>query len=195
LQHKLASELSEPSAKILKRSTRTIVQQVEAMKSMVDDFSEYARPSKKQVKSVDLNKLANDVIALYMLQPEITIEVQSSLEHLMVEVDQVSIHQVLHNLIKNAQEAMDGKGIIQLKLGKVLLKNTVYAELGIYDNGCGLNAEQIEKIFEPYVTTKVKGTGLGLAIVKKIIEEHGGVIWVDTTYNKGAGFVIQLPTI
>jgi nitrogen fixation/metabolism regulation signal transduction histidine kinase len=195
LQHKLASELSEPSAKILKRSTRTIVQQVEAMKSMVDDFSEYARPSKKQVKSVDLNKLANDVIALYMLQPEITIEVQSSLEHLMVEVDQVSIRQVLHNLIKNAQEAMDGKGIIQLKLGKVLLKNTVYAELGIYDNGCGLNAEQIEKIFEPYVTTKVKGTGLGLAIVKKIIEEHGGVIWVDTTYNKGAGFVIQLPTI
>jgi nitrogen fixation/metabolism regulation signal transduction histidine kinase len=113
----------------------------------------------------------------------------------MVEVDQVSIRQVLHNLIKNAQEAMDGKGIIQLKLGKVLLKNTVYAELGIYDNGCGLNAEQIEKIFEPYVTTKVKGTGLGLAIVKKIIEEHGGVIWVDTTYNKGAGFVIQLPTI
>jgi nitrogen fixation/metabolism regulation signal transduction histidine kinase len=63
----------------------------------------------------------------------------------------------------------------------------------MYDNGSGLNAEQIETIFEPYVTSKAKGTGLGLAIVKKIIEEHGGAIWVDTSYNNGAGFVIQLP--
>lgn len=195
LQHKLASELSESSAIILKRSTHTIVQQVKAMKSMVDDFSEYARPSKKQVKVTDFNKLVSEVLGLYMLQSEVEIETEFTLDHIMVEVDPISIRQVLHNLIKNAQEAMDGQGKIQLKLDKVLLKNSVYAELGIYDNGCGLNAEQIETIFEPYVTTKVKGTGLGLAIVKKIIEEHGGVIWVDTTYNQGAGFVIQLPTI
>ena len=195
LQHKLAPELSEPSAKILKRSTHTIVQQVQAMKSMVDDFSEYARPIKKQVKQLDLNKLVREVLALYMLQSEIKIETAFEFESVMVEVDPVTIRQVLHNLIKNAQEAMSGKGLIKITLDQVLLKNTVYAELGIYDNGCGLNAKQMEKIFEPYVTTKVKGTGLGLAIVKKIIEEHSGVIWVDTTYNKGAGFVIQLPTI
>jgi nitrogen fixation/metabolism regulation signal transduction histidine kinase len=58
-----------------------------------------------------------------------------------------------------------------------------------------LSEEQAETVFEPYVTSKAKGTGLGLAIVKKIIEEHGGVIWIDTAYNNGAGFVIQLPTI
>jgi nitrogen fixation/metabolism regulation signal transduction histidine kinase len=65
--------------------------------------------------------------------------------------------------------------------------------LAVYDNGSGIQAEQIETIFEPYVSTKTKGTGLGLAIVKKIIEEHGGVIWLDTSYNNGAGFIIQLP--
>lgn len=195
LQHKLASELSNQSAQILQRSTQTIVQQVEAMKSMVDDFSEYARPSKKQVEHINLNKLVNEVLALYILQTEIKIETQFNFEDIAVEVDPVSLRQVLHNLIKNAQEAMKGKGQIIIKLDKVILNNAIYAELGVYDNGCGLNAEQVKAIFEPYVTTKVKGTGLGLAIVKKIIEEHGGVIWVDTTYTNGAGFVIQLPTI
>jgi nitrogen fixation/metabolism regulation signal transduction histidine kinase len=79
-------------------------------------------------------------------------------------------------------------------LNKVFRHNSEYVELTIYDNGSGLDEQQINTIFEPYVTTKIKGTGLGLAIVKKIIEEHGGVIWADTTYNEGAGFIIQLPT-
>jgi len=195
MQHKLTSELSEKSAHILQRSTQTIVQQVEAMKSMVDDFSEYARPSKKQVELINFNQLINEVLALYILQTEIRIVTIFNAENIVIEADQVSIRQVLHNLVKNAQEAMDGKGKIEIKLDKVVRNNTEYAELSIYDDGCGLNEEQKETVFEPYVTTKVKGTGLGLAIVKKIIEEHGGVIWVDTTYNKGAGFVIQLPTV
>jgi len=195
LQHKLASELSEPSAKILQRSTQTIVNQVEAMKSMVDDFSEYARPSKKQVEYINLNLLINEILALYILQTDIKIVTAFSTENIVIEADAVSIRQVLHNLVKNAQEAMNDKGKIDIKLDKVVRNNTEYAEFSIYDDGCGLNEKQIETIFEPYVTTKAKGTGLGLAIVKKIIEEHGGVIWVDTTYNKGAGFVVQLPTV
>ncbi len=194
LQHKLASELSEASARILQRSTQTIVQQVEAMKSMVDDFSEYARPSKRQVELINLNLLINEVLALYILQTEIRIITVFNAENIVIEADPVSIRQVLHNLIKNAQEAMDGKGQIEIKLNKVKRNNAEYAEFAIYDNGCGLNESQLETVFEPYVTTKVKGTGLGLPIVKKIIEEHGGVIWVDTAYNEGAGFIIQLPT-
>jgi len=195
LQHKLASELSEQSASVLQRSTQMIVQQVEAMKRMVDDFSEYARPSKKQVKTIDLNKLLNEVLAFYTA--DIKIKTVFNFAEIMIEADPVSIRQVIHNLVKNAQEAMEGEGQgeIEIKLDKVLRNDIVYAELAIYDVGCGLNEEQMETIFEPYVTTKVKGTGLGLAIVKKIIEEHGGVIWVDTTYHAGAGFVIQLPTI
>lgn len=192
LQHKLAKELPESSAEFLQRGTRTIVQQVEAMKRMVDDFSEYARPSKKQVERINLQDLIQEVLALYM-QSGVIFDCHFPEGNTYVEVDQVSIRQVLHNLIKNALEASTEQCKIDIKISNVNRNNTEYVELGIYDNGSGLNNEQIETIFEPYVTSKAKGTGLGLAIVKKIIEEHAGVIWVDTSYNAGAGFVIQLP--
>ncbi|MCQ8105879.1 ATP-binding protein [Methylomonas sp. SURF-2] len=192
LQHKLAKELPETSQEFLQRGTRTIVQQVEAMKRMVDDFSEYARPSKKQVEKINLIELIQEVLALYQPSGIVFANAFAS-SRVLVEVDPVSIRQVLHNLIKNAQEATSGICRVEIKVNKASRNNTEYAELGIYDNGSGLQAEQIETIFEPYVTSKAKGTGLGLAIVKKIVEEHGGVIWVDTSYNAGAGFVIQLP--
>ncbi|WAR44064.1 sensor histidine kinase [Methylomonas rapida] len=192
LQHKLSKELEDGPAEFLQRGTRTIVQQVEAMKRMVDDFAEYARPSKKQVEKINLIDLIQEVVALY--QPAgIVFSSSFATRRVIAEVDPVSIRQVLHNLIKNAQEATPGQCHIDIRISKVVRNNTEYAEFGIYDNGSGLNADQIEIIFEPYVTSKAKGTGLGLAIVKKIIEEHGGVIWVDTSYNAGAGFIIQLP--
>lgn len=192
LQHKLSKELQDGSAEFLQRGTRTIVQQVEAMKRMVDDFSEYARPSKKQVEKINLIDLIQEILALYA-PSGIVFSSSFATRHVIVEVDPVSIRQVLHNLIKNALEATSAQCHIDIKIAKVVRNNAEYVELGIYDNGSGLNAEQIETIFEPYVTSKTKGTGLGLAIVKKIVEEHGGVIWVDTSYNAGAGFVIQLP--
>ncbi len=192
LQHKLAKELPDTSAEFLQRGTRTIVQQVEAMKRMVDDFAEYAKPSKKHVERINLLDLIQEVLALYM-QSGVVFKTLFSSHRAIVEVDPVSIRQVLHNLIKNALEATSEKCQIEIKVSNVVRNNVEYLELGMYDNGSGLNAEQIETIFEPYVTSKTKGTGLGLAIVKKIIEEHGGAIWVDTSYNDGAGFVIQLP--
>jgi nitrogen fixation/metabolism regulation signal transduction histidine kinase len=192
LQHKLSKELPVSSAEFLQRGTRTIVQQVEAMKRMVDDFSEYARPAKKQVEIINIVDLMTEVQTLY-LQSGVTFTAAFPSEPVMVEVDPVNIRQVLHNLIKNALEASAEQCCITLNLSKVVRNNVDFVELGVYDNGYGLNAEQIETIFEPYVTTKNKGTGLGLAIVKKIVEEHGGAIWVDTAYNEGAGFVIQLP--
>jgi nitrogen fixation/metabolism regulation signal transduction histidine kinase len=192
LQHKLAKELPEPSAEFLQRGTRTIVQQVEAMKRMVDDFAEYARPSKKHVGKLNLIDLIQEVLALY-LPSGIAFQSSFASRRVIVEADPVSIRQVLHNLIKNAQEATTGKCHVHIKINKAVRNNADYVEMGIYDNGSGLHADHIETIFEPYVTSKAKGTGLGLAIVKKIVEEHGGVIWVDTSYNDGAGFVIQLP--
>ncbi|WP_031434905.1 sensor histidine kinase [Methylomarinum vadi] len=195
LQHKLAKELQENSADMLGRATRTIIQQVEAMKRMVDDFAEYAKPSKKQVKTINLIEFIQEVLNLYALQSAIDFNTEFAEKKVMVKVDPDSIRQVLHNLIKNAQEAMGGKGCIDIKVSPVQRNNANYVELGIYDHGTGLDEQQIQTIFEPYVTSKAKGTGLGLAIVKKIIEEHGGVIWVDTAYNKGAGFIIHLPGI
>ncbi len=193
LQHKLADKLDTASADILQRSTKTIVQQVEAMKEMVDDFSEYAKPSKKQAVNIDLPALVQEVLALYTLRSGVKFKTDYESGPLIINGDPVSIRQVLHNLIKNALEAIEAKGQIEISLHRVQKNDTDFIEIALYDDGPGIKDEQIEKIFEPYVTTKAKGTGLGLAIVKKIIEEHGGAIWVDTRRTIGVGFIIQLP--
>lgn len=194
LQHKLAEKLNEPDAAILKRATTTIVQQVEAMKEMVDDFSEYAKPSKRQITAIDLPRLVQEVLALYVLKSGVKFSASYPQQGgLLVSGDPISLRQVLHNLLKNALEAIDNQGLIQINLRRVQKNSADFVEIAIYDDGPGIKDGQIEKIFDPYVTTKAKGTGLGLAIVKKIIEEHGGAIWVDTHHKPGAGFIIQLP--
>jgi nitrogen fixation/metabolism regulation signal transduction histidine kinase len=193
MQHKLADKLGVTDAAILERSTQTIVQQVEAMKEMVDDFSEYAKPSKKQAVDIDLLRLVQEVLALYALRSEVKFKTDYQKGLLVINGDPVSIRQVLHNLIKNALEAIGAHGLIELSMRRVLKNDSNFIEIALYDDGPGIKEEQVENIFEPYVTTKAKGTGLGLAIVKKIIEEHGGAIWIDTSRNVGAGFIIQLP--
>ncbi|MFZ2311875.1 MAG: HAMP domain-containing protein, partial [Methylobacter sp.] len=113
LQHKLADKLIAIDAEILQRATRTIVQQVEAMKEMVDDFSEYAKPSRKQTIHIDLPKLVQEVLSLYALQSGVKFKADYGTGLLMINGDPVSIRQVLHNLIKNALEAIDAKGLIE----------------------------------------------------------------------------------
>ena len=193
LQHKLADQLDEKSADVLQRSTRTIVQQVEAMKRMVDDFSEYAKPSKKQLQHINIAILVQEVLQLYLLQASVTFSTQIEADLPEVNIDPVSIRQVVHNLIKNALEAEATQ--IDCIIKQVRRNEVVLVEIAFHDNGPGIPEEQRENIFEPYITSKSKGTGLGLAIVKKIIEEHGGAIWVDTACSKGAGFIIQLPVV
>ena len=193
LQHKLANKLDSSDATILQRSTQTIVQQVEAMKEMVDDFSEYAKPSKKLSIAIDLSSLVQEVLALYTLKSEVKFNTYYENSLLVINGDPISIRQILHNLIKNALEAIEEKGTIEINLHRVQKNSTDFIEIAFYDDGPGIKEEQIEKIFEPYVTTKSKGTGLGLAIVKKILEEHGGAIWVDNSRKVGAGFIIQFP--
>lgn len=195
LQHKLADKLESTDADMLQRSTRTIVGQVEAMKEMVDDFSEYAKPSKKQAVNIDLPQLAEEVRSLYVLKSGVRFNAHYENAPLIMHGDPVSIRQVLHNLIKNALEAIDRNGQIDLDIHRVQKNNINFIEIALHDDGVGIKEEQLEQIFEPYVTTKIKGTGLGLAIVKKIIEEHGGAIWVDTSRKIGAGFIIQLPAL
>ncbi len=195
LQHKLAAELEPKSAEILQRSTKTIVQQVEAMKHMVDDFSRYAKPAKKQTEELDLQELVQEVLALYTLQSGIRFKVNCDTVGLKINADPVSIRQVVHNIIKNAIEATDNQGCVEIFLHRREKNNAHFIELAFYDDGPGISEQQLDTIFEPYVTSKDKGTGLGLAIVKKIVEEHGGVIWVDTKYKPGAGFIIQLPAL
>ena len=195
LQVKLAAKLEANDAEMLQKSTRTIVQQVEALKEMVDDFSQYAKPAKKQTTDLDLAVLVQEVLALYPVKPGVKFNTDYETGALLIKGDPVSIRQVVHNLVINALEAINEEGVIEIQLSRVQKNYSDFIECAFYDNGPGINEEQIEQIFEPYVTTKAKGTGLGLAIVKKIIEEHGGAIWVDTRRKVGAGFIIQLPAV
>jgi nitrogen fixation/metabolism regulation signal transduction histidine kinase len=197
LKRKLNDKLDDEDAAILGRATTTIVQQVEAMKSMVNAFSDYARPPRQQPVNLNLNSLISEVLALYPSQSGARVEAVLADELPKVEADPIRMRQVLHNLIKNAREALEASedGRIVVSTQKVRLHGSSWIELRVEDNGPGISRDTVDRIFDPYVTGKAKGTGLGLAIVKKIIEEHGGMICVDTSYVEGAAFLIRLPAI
>ncbi|MDD5033833.1 MAG: ATP-binding protein [Methylococcaceae bacterium] len=195
LKHKLSKGLGENEMEVLNRSTRTIIQQVEAMKSMVNAFAEYAKPSIINLQQLDLAALIEEVTALY--PPQSGIEFELSLDRKLpkISADPVRLRQVLHNMIKNAQEAMppESRGNMQITAHLMQENSISQIEILLRDNGPGIPPEQTVGVFDPYVTTKNKGTGLGLAIVKKIIEEHGGSIRLDPSFKGGAGFAIRLP--
>jgi nitrogen fixation/metabolism regulation signal transduction histidine kinase len=197
LKHKLSRSLESADAEVLDRATRTIVQQVEAMKTMVNAFAEYAKPSIIQLQRLDIDALIEAVVALYPPSSGLEFELSLARELPPVYADPVKIRQVLHNLIKNSQEAVAAGGSGKMWIGTCFVAENRhhYVEIRLCDNGPGIPADQADRIFEPYVTNKAKGTGLGLAIVKKIVEEHGGSIKLDTGYRNGAGFVIRLPVV
>jgi nitrogen fixation/metabolism regulation signal transduction histidine kinase len=195
LRHKLLAKADEADAKVIDRSTRTIVQQVEAMKAMVNDFSEYARVPHMRVEPLELDRLVQEVIDLYRSAGTGALHVDLGAPGMQVRGDPLRLRQVVHNLVKNAQEALEGRSdgaitLITRTVGDD--KGTEFVELQVADNGPGFEEHLLERLFEPYVTTKAKGTGLGLAIVRKIVEEHRGIIKVENT-GRGAMIRIRLP--
>ncbi len=198
LRHKYLNTMDQSDAKVLDRSTHTIVQQVEAMKEMVNAFSDYARPSKMTPEPLVLDQLVSEVLELYcdaVSEIELTSDLAS--DRVKIEADPVRIRQVIHNLVKNAQEAVmeNGGGRIEIATRQVFAADSSFVEFQVCDNGPGFNAKNMTNLFEPYVTTKAKGTGLGLAIVKKIIEEHGGMIWAENLGEGGGRVAFRLPTM
>ncbi len=190
LQHKLASKLEGADAAMLRRATQTIVGQVSAMKNMVDEFSEYARAPALNPTALDLGRLVRDVLGLYESHG-IRIQAELEADLPMIRGDATMLRQVLHNLLKNAQEVLEGAADSLIRVNVVSENGMV--KLGICDNGPGFSPEVIARAFEPYVTTKRHGTGLGLAIVKKIVEEHKGSIRIENHPHGGACVFLLLP--
>ncbi|KXK44802.1 MAG: sensory transduction histidine kinase [Nitrosomonas europaea] len=200
LQHKLVSKLDEPDAKILKRSTETIVSQVEALKRMVNEFREYARVPELELCQVDVNRLVREVLALYQMsdntenespQPPITLELTGEISP--VRGDPARLRQVIHNLLQNAQDALTGMEDARITVQTRSVSNGI--ELSVIDNGKGFPEQVRAHAFEPYVTTKPRGTGLGLPIVKKIVDEHSGTIKIQNIQPHGAQISITLPAL
>ncbi|MFM1911241.1 MAG: hypothetical protein RJB18_632 [Pseudomonadota bacterium] len=195
IEHKLSSKLDEADSEMLKRATGTIVAQVDAMKTMVNEFSEYARAPVLNLTHLDFNKLVQDVLDLYE-PPGISLKVNLADQALDVLGDATMLRQVLHNLLQNAQDALDGAQAPSIELATLKKANQVY--LTVTDNGAGFPVEILSRAFEPYMTTKRHGTGLGLAIVKKIVEEHQGKISIENiksgdSHTTGAVVIVALP--
>ncbi|HEY0635852.1 MAG TPA: ATP-binding protein [Gammaproteobacteria bacterium] len=195
LRHKYLHTLPAEDGEVLDRATHTIVQQVETMKTMVKAFSDYARPPRLQLETVDLNTLIGEVIDLYQGSPDTTFTFTLAADTPLIQADRGRLRQLLHNLIKNAQEAggRNGQVAITIAVGCSRQDECQSVELRLCDNGPGIPEALLGQMFEPYITTKPKGSGLGLAIVKKIVEEHGGVIWMDNDAQGGASVTLRLP--
>ena len=194
LRHRyLPSRSVDPE--LLDRSTYVIIQQVEALKDMVNAFSEYARNPAMDMTRFDLNALISEVAELYHHQQS-PLGLQLELGDLPeVTADAGRLRQVLHNLIRNAQEAMEQNSRPQLRIStrRVRREHRDMVEIRIVDNGPGFQADIAAEAFDPYVTTKPAGSGLGLAIVKKLVDEHGGRIRARNRRRRGAEIVILLP--
>ena len=200
VQHKLVNKLNEEDARILRRSTETIVNQVEALKRMVNEFNQYARVPEMELRPLDFNRLTREVLSLYETAHMATdsnnhIQIKQALADDLPSVrgDSAQLRQVLHNLFQNAQDALIDAAEPVIEVTTEIVHGGV--QLSIRDNGCGFSDEIKARVFEPYVTTKKKGTGLGLPIVKKIIEEHEGIIHIENIKPHGAQISIILPAI
>ena len=181
---------------LLDRSTRTIIQQVEALKDMVNAFSQYARAPDVEFSRFDLNELISEMTELYRHQDSpIAIKLSFEANMPLIEADLGRMRQVFHNLMRNAIEAMENQpdASVDIATRRLCVEGSEMVEITVADNGPGFSETLVDQAFEPYVTSKTKGTGLGLAIVKKLIEEHGGQIRARNRRQGGAEISILLP--
>ncbi|MYM34264.1 HAMP domain-containing protein [Duganella sp. FT94W] len=204
MQMKLEAKLLPPDAELLNKGTATIVNQVAAMKRMVDDFRDYAKTPPAVLEALDLNALIDEILHLYIsgegndiIHPHLA----PGLPRVMG--DPTQLRQVIHNLLQNAQDAMADlpDGAPQPRID-VITEAIHYqgadggsrtaVRLAISDNGSGFAPKILARAFEPYVTSKARGTGLGLAMVKKIIEEHGGRIDIQNHVDRSGASVLIL---
>ncbi len=191
LEMKLTGKLVASDQAILTKSVKTIVDQVDAMKRLVNDFRDYARLPAAELKPVDLNGLVTDVLQLYEGVGQ-SVPVRAELDAASPKVmgDAQQLRQVIHNLLQNALDASESSQV-STDTDRSVVVRTQYqrppgrVRLSVLDSGSGFPDYILKRAFEPYVTTKAKGTGLGLAVVKKIADEHGSRIDIVNRVSDG----------
>jgi nitrogen fixation/metabolism regulation signal transduction histidine kinase len=189
LQHKLGPKLEGADQAMLGRAVDTIVNQVQAMKTLVNEFRDYARLPAAQLLPIDLNALVTEVLGLYgAVQEAGRLHAELAPDLPQIVGDSTQLRQVIHNLVQNALDAVAEQpdGRVRLTTGVARTEQGVLraVRLQVIDNGPGFSEKVLKRAFEPYVTTKSKGTGLGLAVVKKIADEHGARVRI---VNLGTG--------
>jgi nitrogen fixation/metabolism regulation signal transduction histidine kinase len=199
LEMKLSGKVGEAEQLLLTKSVKTIVDQVDAMKRLVNEFRDYARLPAAELKPVDLNALVNDVMQLYLHDSHsdghggrrseaaaVPVVAELDPKAPLIQGDAQQLRQVIHNLLQNAQDAQEGRENARVTLKTEYSETSRRVRLSVRDRGTGFPEHILKRAFEPYVTTKVKGTGLGLAVVKKIADEHGARIDISNRVEDGA---------
>ncbi|WP_426148998.1 ATP-binding protein [Polaromonas sp. DSR2-3-2] len=188
LEMKLNGKLAPVEQALLTKSVKTIVDQVDAMKRLVNEFRDYARLPAAELVAVDLNALVGDVLQLYhsdVAGPVAPVVAELDPNAPPIRGDAQLLRQVIHNLLQNAQDAQEGRENARVTLKTDYSDSSRRVRLTVRDNGAGFPEHILKRAFEPYVTTKVKGTGLGLAVVKKIADEHGARIDISNRVVDG----------
>jgi len=190
LEMKLSGKVGTSEQALLRKSVKTIVDQVDAMKRLVNEFRDYARLPAAELKPVDINDLARDVLNLYNHEGSpvsVRAELDGDCQNIMGDAQQ--LRQVMHNLLQNAQDATVSAGRTgesdAVVLKTQLISGAHRVRLSVLDCGTGFPEHILKRAFEPYVTTKDKGTGLGLAVVKKIADEHGTRVEISNRLSDG----------
>ena len=193
LRNKLSKQLQGEDAGFLDRCTHTISEQVESMKRMVNEFSQYARSLPSELAPLEINRVVQEVCEFYR-SGGFELQLELAPENPPVSGDEARLRQLLHNLLKNAAEALedqtDARAVVTTRVRRT---PPATVEIEVSDNGPGFQESLMKRIFEPYVSSKPKGNGLGLAIVKKIVEEHNGQIRVANLESGGAAVTVTLP--
>ena len=174
----------------VKRVLNSIIEQIDGMTRIANEFSSFAKMPEPKKKEIDLFVLIQNTVSLFESEETITFNIESSENELPVNVDKEQWVQVFNNLIQNAIHALEGiqNGEINISIRRE--NNSIFIEVS--DNGCGISEEEQEKLFVPYFTTKSSGSGIGLSMVKQIIENHDGHISFVSRLNEGTTFQIKL---
>jgi two-component system, NtrC family, nitrogen regulation sensor histidine kinase NtrY len=181
-----------PTRELVDECTSTIVGEVESLKGLVDEFSQFARMPAPRSMPTDLHALLTDALGLYRgIFTEVDIRPRFAAALPKVSADPEQIRRVVINLIDNAVEAMDQHGVIEIETEHDHANNLV--KVVVADDGPGIPPAERDKLFLPYYSTKRRGSGLGLAIVRRIVAEHGGTIDVADNVPHGTRFTIELP--
>ena len=192
LRRRLGGDGSPEEKRLLEEATSTIIQEVDGLKQLVDEFSRFARMPALSLRLTDLARLLDGVCVLYReSHPALSIRSAFSPDLPPIEVDPNQIKRAVLNLVDNAVEAVGQSGEVVVET--VWLPDARRARIAVADTGPGIASEDKERLFVPYFSTKTTGMGLGLPIVHQIVTDHGGTIWVEDNLPQGSRFVIELP--
>jgi len=179
---------------ILESSMMAIIQETEGLSTLLNEFRTLSKPMEPSQSWTSLQTSVKEVLNSYSSSyPGVEFNTEYAQTEIRIKIDKHRLCQILTNLIINAIDAMEGKGIIEIRTDLVKKREVCYCRISVKDSGKGIGRQEGQLIFTPYFTTKESGTGLGLPIVERIVNDHGGAIWFDSAENMGSTFYIDLP--